>query len=77
MPRPMQLGTIELTYYILKLLKNGVTTEDLCKCLEGEYNLVWAYLRLFDEFDWIEKQGNMWILTSTGTANIFRFHSGE
>lgn len=72
---PLDLDTLQLTGYILKLIKNGITTEQLCACLEGEYSLAGAYLRLLSELDWISKQGDKWLLTSLGEENISRFQS--
>ena len=70
---PMQLDTIDLADYVLKLIEKGVTTEELVRCLEGEYSLAAAFLHMFDEMRWISKQGENWTLTTLGKANIFRF----
>jgi hypothetical protein len=72
---PLELDTLQLTSYVLKLIKNGITTSELCACLEGEYSLAGAYLRLFSEWEWISKQGNKWLLTALGEENIYRFQS--
>ena len=71
---PLQLQTVELTAYVLGLLQKGVTTKELADRLEKNYSLVGAYLRLFDEWKWIEQQhGEKWVLTSLGEANLPRF----
>ncbi|MEO9294675.1 MAG: hypothetical protein ABI347_03650 [Nitrososphaera sp.] len=43
--------------------------------LARNYSLAGAYLRLFSEWEWVEKQGDKWMLTELGMESLPRFQS--
>ena len=70
---PLQLETIELTAYVLGLIRKEVTTEQLVQSLGRNYSLASAYLRMFDQLNWIENKEGKWVLTELGEVNLTRF----
>lgn len=69
----LQLQTIELTAFVLGLLRKGVTTKELADRLDRNYSLAGTYLRMFDQFGWTESQYGRWVLTELGVINLPRF----
>lgn len=70
---PLQLETIELTAYVIGLIRKQVTTEELIQSLSRNYSLASAYLRMFDQLKWIENKDGRWMLTELGEINLPRF----
>lgn len=74
---PLQLETIELTAYVLGLIRKEITTEQLIQSLGRNYSLTGAYLRMFDQLNWIENKGGKWKLTELGALSLPRFQSKQ
>jgi hypothetical protein len=72
---PLSLDTLELTAFVLGLFRKEVTTDELAGRLARNYSLAGAYLRLFYDWEWIDKQGDKWALTELGIESLLRFQS--
>ena len=70
---PLQLETIELTAYVLGVIRKGATTEQLVQSLDRNYSLASVYLRMFDRMGWVQNKDGKWMLTELGEMNMPRF----